>query len=567
MQASETHELGSVSDEAAEVDHALHALAARGRAHELEVARWLVRAEAIEVHRRFGFGSLAEYVERRLGLSRRELREKLRVARALTTLPLTAEALRRGEQSWSAVRELTRVATPETEAEWLTYGRGRTVRQLERRVARHRPGDTPRTPRHEAHLSRRLVFEVAPEELSKVRAALDVISRGLVGSAAAPGGLLVAMAEVVLGQRDVTAPAYQTVLTVCAGCSRTWQRAGAELVEVSDAVAGCARCDGEVVGLGELSAEDDALADVVEGERSTGNAQGPEPSMTHVGRSGQRDCVCERGADDDSTAPAHRCGAACAARGHGDAGARAAHVGHAGHPRPDATSGSAPHVGHGEPHPDAASCSAAHVGHGEPHPDATSPSAPHVGHGDPHPIATSGSAPHVGDESVALAYLRQLATDGGARPILRLFTRALGVPLRSVTPNLRRLVFARDQGRCIVPGCPHWRFIDVHHVVHRGRGGPNRLDNLACLCTAHHRAVHDGVLAIEGSATEGWVFRHAGGGEYGRSWAPTSAVAEEGTRRIVRDLDDSSNGAATRHRNRERRSDGTSGTDAACVET
>jgi hypothetical protein len=56
-------------DEALEVDRALHALAARGRAHELQVARWLLRAEALGVHRRFG--SLAEYGERRLGLGRR----------------------------------------------------------------------------------------------------------------------------------------------------------------------------------------------------------------------------------------------------------------------------------------------------------------------------------------------------------------------------------------------------------------------------------------------------------------------------------------------------------------
>jgi hypothetical protein len=141
---SDEYELESKVDEAAVVDHALGALAAKSRAHELELARWLLRAEAVAVHRRFGCASLAEYVERRLGLSARELREKLRVARALETLPALAEALRTGAQSWSAVRELTRVATPETEAEWLAFSRGRTVRQLERKVALHQRGDAPR---------------------------------------------------------------------------------------------------------------------------------------------------------------------------------------------------------------------------------------------------------------------------------------------------------------------------------------------------------------------------------------------------------------------------------------
>jgi hypothetical protein len=413
---------GSRADEAAEVDHALIDLAARGRAHELEVARWLLRAEAIGAHRRFGFASLAAYVERRLGLGPRELREKLRVARALSSLPRTTEALRTGEQSWSAVRELTRVATPQTEAEWLEHSRGRTVRQLERRIARHRPGDTPRTPRSEAHMPRRLVFELPPEDMSKVRAALDVVWRALGANAPekTQGGLLVAMAEVVLGERDVEAPAYQTSVTVCAGCARTWQRAGGELVEVTDAVAECAACDGEVVGFAEVSAEDDALA-----------------GATHVG---QADAAA--GGPERESA---RAGEACAGEACGSAG--------------------------------------------------------------------QAAATHVGHEAHALAYLRGLATQGGARPILKFVTRTLGVPLRSVTPQLRRLVLARDGGRCVVPGCGHWRFIDVHHMVSRKRGGPNRLDNLACLCTAHHRAIHDGVLSLEGSATEGWVARYGGGYE------------------------------------------------------
>jgi hypothetical protein len=92
---------------------------------------------------------------------------------------------------------------------------------------------------------------------------MDVLWQELGGGkeSPTPGKLLVAMAEVVLGKRAVESAAYQTSVTICAGCSRTWQRAGGEQVEVSDAVAGCARCDGEVVGLAEVPAEDDVLAE------------------------------------------------------------------------------------------------------------------------------------------------------------------------------------------------------------------------------------------------------------------------------------------------------------------
>ena len=54
-------------------------------------------------------------------------RERVRVARALGTLPLLADALARGELSYAKVRALTRVATPETEANLLAVGRAGTA--------------------------------------------------------------------------------------------------------------------------------------------------------------------------------------------------------------------------------------------------------------------------------------------------------------------------------------------------------------------------------------------------------------------------------------------------------
>src|SRR5256885_11587520 len=62
-----------------------------------------------------GFMSCAAWLSWRVGLDPRAARERVRVARALGTLPRLAEALARGELSYSKVRALTRVATPETE--------------------------------------------------------------------------------------------------------------------------------------------------------------------------------------------------------------------------------------------------------------------------------------------------------------------------------------------------------------------------------------------------------------------------------------------------------------------
>ncbi len=72
-----------------------------------------------------GFRSCAHWLSWRVGLDLGAARERVRVARALGTLPRLAEALARGELSYAKVRALTRVATPETEARLLRGARAR----------------------------------------------------------------------------------------------------------------------------------------------------------------------------------------------------------------------------------------------------------------------------------------------------------------------------------------------------------------------------------------------------------------------------------------------------------
>ncbi len=70
----------------------------------------------------------------RVGYAPGAAREHVRVARALGTLPLLAQALARGELSYAKVRELTRVATPENEETLLAVGRAGTAEHVERIV-------------------------------------------------------------------------------------------------------------------------------------------------------------------------------------------------------------------------------------------------------------------------------------------------------------------------------------------------------------------------------------------------------------------------------------------------
>jgi hypothetical protein len=105
-----------------------------------------------------GFRSCAAWLAWRVGLAPGAAREHVRVARALGTLPRLAQALARGELSYSKVRELTRVATPESEERLLAVARAGTAEHVERIVRGWRRVDRQAEARETArrHASRAL---------------------------------------------------------------------------------------------------------------------------------------------------------------------------------------------------------------------------------------------------------------------------------------------------------------------------------------------------------------------------------------------------------------------------
>jgi len=102
---------------------------------DAEEAVWLVVCEQLRAHRELGFGTFVEYVSAVVGSDAHSAMERIRVARALVGLPATFEKLAAGELSWSAVRELCRVVTPETEGEWLGACASLRVRDIEKMVS------------------------------------------------------------------------------------------------------------------------------------------------------------------------------------------------------------------------------------------------------------------------------------------------------------------------------------------------------------------------------------------------------------------------------------------------
>jgi HNH endonuclease/Holliday junction resolvase RuvA-like protein len=284
---------------------ALTRLARERAAADAEEGRWLLLAWRSAAHVHLGHGSFGEYVERLLGYSPRATREKLRVAEALERLPRSAQALQQGALSWCAARELTRVATEETEAAWLEAAHGKTTRQIEALVAGKQPGEPPPAPSCEDEMPapRRHVlrFEVSPETFATFREAMHNLRRSA-GGDLGDDALLLAMARQALGApSDDSRSSYRVSYQVCPACGRGAQLASGELVAVGADIVAMAACDGESIGVHPApphpppanenrSAPKDTEAVATSPAAHVGHSRQPvppSPAAAHVGRARQ----------------------------------------------------------------------------------------------------------------------------------------------------------------------------------------------------------------------------------------------------------------------------------------
>lgn len=276
---------------------------------DLQEAEALREAQRMGMWRRFGYASLVNYMEMELGYSPRTAMERLRVANALPQLPQIAAAIEQGDLTFSGAKELTRVATPETETIWLGATKEMNTREVEQVVSGHRPGDVPTDPVDPKLQLRTLRFEVTGEvhalerqaklAFRKIRGAwpsdselLEAAFRAFIaGDAESPAGEPTKVGPKVTVEgadaardaagdeagdeagdhaaddvgdagdetcgaitfatrrpsRRVVAP-YQVAVTVCSACKRGWQDGAGEVIEMSPAAVERALCDCQYVG-------------------------------------------------------------------------------------------------------------------------------------------------------------------------------------------------------------------------------------------------------------------------------------------------------------------------------
>jgi 5-methylcytosine-specific restriction endonuclease McrA len=170
-----------------------------------------------------GFHSCAHWLAWRVGMDLGAARQRVRVARALGSLPLLSEALARGELSYAKVRALTRVATPECEERLLAVGRAGTAAHVERIVRGWRRVDAAAEARETVQREKSRALHVYQDENGMV-----VIRGRLTLEAGAVLMQALSAARETLYQRARTASATASVVDVSAETStRAQQQADA----------------------------------------------------------------------------------------------------------------------------------------------------------------------------------------------------------------------------------------------------------------------------------------------------------------------------------------------------
>ena len=200
--------------------------AARAR---LLAAEYLLDMSERRLFRQLGYGSVMHYGTHALGLSPRDVWDRLRVARALRQLPGVAAALRRGRLSWSKLREVIRVATPETEGEWLERASRLSCRELEAAVAAETKAEeksaeaTRLVCRFVNDQTVRVTVDLTPEQFALVDQAIGAIRQQLGTEDAADALELIARAYLARVGEEEPALRQQIVVHRCRECRKEWR--------------------------------------------------------------------------------------------------------------------------------------------------------------------------------------------------------------------------------------------------------------------------------------------------------------------------------------------------------
>ena len=227
-----------------DVDAALRKFAANQCELDWAIGEWLIAADELKVHVRFGCANFCEYVARIFGWNWRQALQRLDTAKRLRTLPGLSDRLRDGHVAWSAVREVARLATPETEPAWLTAIEGKTVREIEPIVAGLEPGDPPDKKKDPRKLVKRVVLSFTQEQWERFALGVESLRKDCDEFLSEEEAVLASLAEKAAERAgDGSRSRNQVLFVRTLDKGETFMASEAGLTEVTEETAELLDCD------------------------------------------------------------------------------------------------------------------------------------------------------------------------------------------------------------------------------------------------------------------------------------------------------------------------------------
>ncbi len=442
------------------------------RQAESRAVLWFGEVVERKLYRSLGYSSIHEYAAKALGFSPAKTSQFLRLTESLRELPKVRQAVARGKLSWTKAREVTKVATPESEAEWLKQARSVPRSVLEERVrtargiASARKKGTPQpslgfsqaTPSGNGATTRELELGGANAASTGEAGAVAVANSNALECA---GAQVDATPTVAPGASSVSAPD-----TTDAPADQSTSVASLPAAPITISF----RLDPEAFARYEA---------LIEAARKKGHKEKKE-TLILAGL----EALLLAGAESDEPAPVDSTVNDSA----GDSPAHAASSAQNGSPantgKPTIPTKDDSHATHSQP---IASTPTAHFTRvkwvSRPPYQITIHLCPQCGDGD---IPSS-----TGARKLSPSTLKAILCDA--------YIQLPGKRNRAtIPPSTRRAVLTRDRHQCRVAGCRNTKFLQVHHLIPRESGGSNKPENLITLCSECHKWTHEGGGGIDG---------------------------------------------------------------------
>jgi hypothetical protein len=205
-----------------------------GNGARYRFAEGLCAMEEGKLYLELSYPTIYAYAEEEFHLGRSQTAEHLRVGKKLARLPSSTQAFLDGRLSFSGLGCITRVATPETEADWIDFAQKKSYEALRREVqdAAEKRRDHPRPDGSGLpYVKTRVYFDFTPEELDLFRKAIAKVTlemgESLGGDQVEPKAVVLYIAHLILSsdapgvagaRTEREAALFQVLYHICRRC-------------------------------------------------------------------------------------------------------------------------------------------------------------------------------------------------------------------------------------------------------------------------------------------------------------------------------------------------------------